>query len=41
VIRKGQAIALSKSATSAEAIARGLASRRLAAEIRVAEGRRS
>lgn len=41
VIRKGQAIALSKSAASAEAIARGLASRRLAAEIRVAERGRS
>jgi hypothetical protein len=36
VIRKGQAMALAKSAASAEAIARGLASRRLEAEIRVA-----
>jgi glycosyltransferase involved in cell wall biosynthesis len=40
VIRKGQAVALSKSAASAEAVARGLASRRLEAEIRVAETRR-
>ncbi|MFI0845598.1 glycosyltransferase [Mesorhizobium sp. IMUNJ 23232] len=40
VIRKGQAMALAKSAQSAEAIARGLASRRLDAEIRVAEPRR-
>jgi len=37
LIRKGQAIALSKSAGSSEAIARGLASRRLLAEIRVAQ----
>ncbi|MEQ1951035.1 glycosyltransferase [Mesorhizobium yinganensis] len=41
VIRKGQAMALAKSAQSAEAIARGLASRRLDAEIRVAEPRRN
>ena len=40
VIRKGQAMALAKSAQSAEAIARGLASRRLEAEIRVAAPRR-
>ncbi|MDQ6436038.1 glycosyl transferase family 2 [Mesorhizobium sp. LHD-90] len=40
VIRKGQAMALAKSAKSAEAIARGLASRRLDAQIRVAEPRR-
>ena len=40
VIRKGQALALSKSAASAEAIARGLASRRLDAEIRVALAQR-
>jgi hypothetical protein len=39
VIRKGQAAALAKSAQSAEAIARGLASRRLEAEIRVADVR--
>jgi hypothetical protein len=40
VIRKSQAMALAKSALSAEAIARGLASRRLEAEIRVAVPRR-
>ncbi len=39
VIRKGQATALSQKAASAEALARGLASKRLPAEIRVA-GRR-
>jgi hypothetical protein len=37
VIMKGQAVPLSQKASSAEALARGLASRRLSAEIRVAE----
>jgi glycosyltransferase involved in cell wall biosynthesis len=39
VIRKGQAVALAKSAADAEALARGLASKRLEAEIRPAESR--
>jgi glycosyltransferase involved in cell wall biosynthesis len=39
VIRKGQAAALAKSASNAEAVARGLASKRLEAEIRPAERR--
>jgi glycosyltransferase involved in cell wall biosynthesis len=39
VIRKGQAISLSGAARTAEALARGLASKRLEAEIRVAERR--
>jgi hypothetical protein len=38
VIRKGQALSLSRTAHSAEALARGLASRLLDAEIRVAPG---
>jgi glycosyltransferase involved in cell wall biosynthesis len=37
LIRKAQAAALSRSAAGAEALARGLASKRLSAEIRVAE----
>ncbi len=37
VIRKGQAVSLSRTAQSAEALARGLASKRLEGEIRVAE----
>jgi glycosyltransferase involved in cell wall biosynthesis len=37
VIRKGQAVSLSRTAHSAEALARGLASKRLEGEIRVAE----
>jgi glycosyltransferase involved in cell wall biosynthesis len=37
VIRKGQAVSLSRTAPSAEALARGLSSKRLEAEIRVAE----
>ena len=36
VIRKGQAVSLARNAASAEALARGLASKRLEAEIRVA-----
>ncbi len=39
IIRKGQAVALAKSAAHAEALARGLASKRLEAEIRPAEQR--
>ncbi|MBX3569071.1 MAG: glycosyltransferase [Rhizobiaceae bacterium] len=39
VIRRGQAVSLSRTAQSAEALARGLASKRLEAEIRVAEPR--
>jgi len=37
VIRKGQAVSLSRTASSAEALARGLAPKRLEAEIRVAD----